>query len=145
MPPNKIERIIKRLNDEIENLMCQGVTDFISGGCFGFDPIAASLIVAKKKAGCNIKLIFALSYRNQYERWNENQKHLYHSLLKEADEVQYVSDEYNDGCMKKRNYHMVDCSAYCVCALLNTKARSGTGQTVRYAQRKGVCIINITE
>ena len=94
---------------------------------------------------CDIRLIFALPYRNQDERWNENQKRQYHSLLEEADEIRYASDGYSDGCMKKRNYYMVDCSAYCVCALLDTKTRSGTGQTVRYAQKKGLYVINIAE
>lgn len=145
LPPDKIKRIIKRLNDEIENLIRQGITDFMSGGGLGFDLIAASLIVAKKEMGCNIRLIFALPCHNQDEYWDENQKRLYQSLLEEADEIRYVSDEYSDGCMKKRNYYMVDCSAYCVCAFLNTKTRSGTGQTVRYAQRKGVRVINIAK
>jgi len=53
---NKIEYIIKRLSDEIENLIRQGVTDFISGGALGFDQIAASLVVAKKEMGADHSL-----------------------------------------------------------------------------------------
>jgi uncharacterized phage-like protein YoqJ len=141
LPQDKIEKIVLNLNREIENLIAQGVTDFISGGALGFDQVAASLIIAKKEMGQRIRLIFALPCKNQDELWTDEQKRLYHGILAEADEVIYVSEEYTNGCMKKRNHYMVDHSAYCVCALLY--AMSGTGQTVRYARRKGLRINNI--
>ena len=140
LPQSKIESIIKRLDQEIDYLISQGVTDFISGGALGFDQIAASLIVAKKELGRDIRLIFALPCKNQDEKWSTAQRQLYHNLLAEADEIIYVSEEYKEGCMKKRNRYMVDSSAYCICALLNPW--SGTGQTVRYARQKGLWVIN---
>ncbi|MCD7948112.1 MAG: hypothetical protein LUG13_07460 [Oscillospiraceae bacterium] len=51
LPADKIERMIVNLDKEIDNLIAQGVTDFISGGAVGFDQIAASLVVAKKRNG----------------------------------------------------------------------------------------------
>lgn len=143
LPQDRIERIIMRLNDEVERLILSGVTDFISGGALGFDQIAASLIIAKKNAGYDIRLIFALPCRNQEEHWDDRQKCLYHDLLNEADEIRYVSEEYTADCMKKRNYHMVEQSSYCICAFLY--ARSGTGQDVRHAHKKGVFVINVAE
>ena len=119
------------------------MTDFISGGALGFDQIAASLIIAKKEIGKNIRLIFALPCKNQDEKWNEKQKKLYQELLPEADEVIYISEEYNDFCMRKRNNYMVEHSAYCICALLQEK--SGTGQTVRYAKKKNLQVINVAK
>lgn len=100
LPKDKIEQIVIRLNQEVDNLISQGVTDFISGGALGFDQIAASLIVAKKEMGHNVRLIFALPCKNQDELWSAEQKRLYHSLLGEADEIIYVSEEYTDGCIK---------------------------------------------
>lgn len=102
LPREKIEQIIKTLDHEMENLINQGVINFISGGALGFDQIAASLIVAKKEMGKDIRLIFALPCRNQDGFWNTEQKKLYRNLLTEADELLYVSEEYTDGCMKKR-------------------------------------------
>ena len=61
----KLEKIIKRLNDEVEKLIENGVTTFISGGAIGFDQISASLIISKKQQGADIKLTFALPCRNQ--------------------------------------------------------------------------------
>lgn len=141
LPLGKIESIVIRLNHEIDTLISQGVTDFISGGAIGFDQIAASLIIAKKEMGRDIRLIFALPCSNQDERWSKEQKKLYRGLLAEADEIVYISEEYTDDCMKKRNKHMVDRSAYCICAL--SYPRSGTGQTVRYARQKGIRVINV--
>lgn len=91
LPVGKIEQIVERLNYEIDDLISHGVTDFISGGALGFDQIAASLIIAKKEMGQKIRLIFALSCRNQDERWNDKQKKLYRSLLTEANNVVYIS------------------------------------------------------
>ena len=143
LPANKIEKILMNLDREIDNFIAQGVTDFISGGAVGFDVIAASLIVAKKEMGRNIRLIFALPCKNQDANWDEKQKALYRDLLNEADEVIYVSEEYSPFCMKRRNQYMVEHSAYCICALLHEK--SGTGQTVRLARKKGLKIINVVD
>ena len=117
--------IAKRLNDEIDRLIDEGITNFISGGALGFDHIAATMIIVKKEQGADVKLIFALPCRNQDEKWTDRQKNLYNSLLSEADEIHYVSEEYTPDCMKERNYYMVDNSAYCICALV--KDNSGTG------------------
>ena len=141
LSPKKIEKIVKRLNDEVDKLIQKGVTDFISGGAVGFDHICASMILTKKQQGANIRLIFALPCRNQDEKWNDRQKQLYRSMLDEADEIIYVSDEYTPDCMKERNFFMVDNSAYCICALV--RDISGTGQTVRYAKEKGLEVINL--
>ena len=143
LPRYKTEEIIVRLDFEIEKLINQGVTEFISGGALGFDQIAASLIVAKKELGANIRLAFALPCRNQDEKWTSDQRRLYHSLLSEADDVRYISEKFSADCMRKRNFYMVDNARYCICALLHET--SGTAQTVRYAQRKGLKVINVAK
>lgn len=141
LPKDRMRPILIRLNQEVDNLISQGVTDFISGGALGFDQIAASLIVAKKEMGHDIRLIFALPCRNQEELWNAEKKQLYHNLLAEADEIIYVSEEYADGCMKMRNRYMVDRAAYCICAQIYPTG--GTAQTVKYARRNSIIIRNV--
>lgn len=143
LPKSKIESIVKRLDHEIENLIDQGVRDFISGGALGFDQIAASMIVAKKEMGRDVRLIFALPCRKQGECWSDGQTMLYRSLLTEADEVIYVSEDYFDGCMEKRNRYIVERSRYCICGLMYS--RSGTGQTVRFANEQGLRVINVAK
>lgn len=140
LPADKIEYIVKRLDNEIDILINQGVTEFISGGAVGFDLIAASLVAAKKEMGQDIKLIFALPCKNQDANWGDKNKKLYRNLLNDADEIVYVSEEYHKMCMEQRNQYMVLHSAHCICALL--RERSGTGQTVRMARREGLNVVN---
>ena len=49
----KIESIIKRLHEKIDQLIKNGVTTFISGGAIGFDIICASMIISKKQQGAD--------------------------------------------------------------------------------------------
>lgn len=142
LPNNRLASIIKHLEDAVSTLIGQGVTDFISGGALGFDQLAAMLVVAKRERGHNVRLILALPCKNQDDFWAEEQKELYRYLLDKADEIIYVSEKYSDGCMKKRNYYMVDRSAYCICAWLHPLG--GTAQTVAYARQKRIKVINIT-
>ena len=100
-------------------------------------------MIIKKEMEKSVRLIFALPCPNHEAKWTENEKQLLHSLLAEADEVVYVSDEYSDICMKLRNEYMVNRSAYCVCALLHQ--RSGTSQTVNFARKRGLNIINVAD
>ncbi len=143
LPQKKIQPICIRLNEEIEKLIEAGVDTFISGGALGFDQMAGALIASIKEMGTrpNIKLIMVLPCRDQEKLWTDKQKEEYGYLLESADEVVYISEQYIHDCMKKRNYYMVEHSAFCICALL--KNNSGTGQTVRYAESKNLNIINV--
>ena len=67
---------------------------------------------------------------------------LYNKILKHANYVDMPERTYFDGCMKIRNYKMVDASSY-VIAYYSGQFKSGTGQTVRYAERCGLEIINL--
>ena len=69
-------------------------------------------------------------------------KHTYAKILKKADFVDMPDVPYYDGCMKERNYKMVDSSAYCIC-YLTSNYRSGTAQTHRYATKHGLKIFNV--
>lgn len=142
LPQNKIADITNRLNIEIDNLISKGVMSFISGGALGFDQLASAQIIEKRES-CNIRLVLALPCKNQDILSTDIQKRLYRSLLAEADEIVYVSDKYDDGCMKRRNFYMAEQSACCICSLLDSK--SGTGQTVNYSQKIGIHIINVVE
>jgi len=73
----------------------------------------------------------------------DEQRRLYHNILVEADEVIYVSEEYTNSCMKKRNRYMVDHSAYCICARLYPFSQ--TDQTVKYARQKKLKVINLAD
>ena len=77
LPAKKIDTIVFNLNKEIERLIKEGVTTFLSGGALGFDQIAASLIATKKEMGYNIRLVMALPCRGQDDLWTAKEKQLY--------------------------------------------------------------------
>lgn len=141
LPPNQINRIKEQFDQVVDSLIKKGFTSFISGGALGFDQLAAAWILDRKKQGQNIQLCLALPCRHQDDFWNTEQKNVYHCLVQGCDRLIYLADDYFDGCMKQRNQFMVDHACCCICAWLYP--RSGTGQTVRYAQRKGLRIFNV--
>ena len=66
---------------------------------------------------------------------------IYENIKSKCDKYVYTSKYYYDGCMFKRNKHLVDNSKYCICYL--TKKTGGTAFTVNYAFEKGLVIYNI--
>lgn len=68
----------------------------------------------------------------------------YDRILLMADSTEYISEKYYYGCMKARNARLVELADCCVCYYDNKKSASGTGQTVRMAERKNICIIKDT-
>lgn len=75
--------------------------------------------------------------------WSYEEKGLFEYILGHADEAFYVSENYYRGCMHKRNRYMVDNSAYCICYC--TELKGGTHYTMKYAQSRGLEVVNIAE
>ncbi|MBO5287666.1 MAG: DUF1273 family protein [Clostridia bacterium] len=119
----------------------KNVTTFIAGGALGFDTIVAKEILKLKGELPHIQLHIYAPCKNQDARWSFAQKLEYKSILKKADFVDIPECDYYEGCMKSRNFKMVDSSAFLVAYLNNM--RSGTGQTYSYAKRCGLTIFNL--
>lgn len=130
------------LKNAIENLIQRGVKIFIAGGALGFDTEAALEVLRQKKAGADVELHIYVPCTDQASRFSFREKWLYKKILKHADYVDMPNEAYFNGCMKIRNYKMVDASSY-VIAYYTGEFKSGTGQTVRYAQKCGLEIINL--
>ena len=132
----------KKLEATVKKLIASGCDTFICGGALGFDTVAENLILKLKKEYPEIKLCLYLPCNNQDARWSAKEKAEYKRILESADYVDMPPAPYYDGCMRERNYKMVDDSSVCVC-YLNSDMRSGTAQTVRYAERMGLSVINV--
>ena len=104
---------------QIKLLADSGVTDWLSGMALGVDLWCA-----------------------QEVKWPKAEQEQYHSILKRADEVVYVSRDYHPDCMLERNRYMVD-RASILLAVYNGTYRSGTAMTVRYAKEQGTKIMII--
>lgn len=130
----QFQKLKSVLSTEILRLIAQEkVTHFISGMAIGVDTICAEIIL-NLKSEYGITLECAIPCRNQNAKWNELQKATYEQILRQADIITYLQDDYSRGCMQKRNKYMVDKSLYII-AVWNGK-KSGTKNTVTYAQKK---------
>ena len=122
---------------QIKLLAERGVTDFLSGMARGVDLWAAEIVLGLKKKNTVLRLHCILPCEGQEVKWPAAERERYHSILKQADEVVYVSRAYHSDCMLERNRYMVD-RASILLAVYNGAYRSGTGMTVRYAQKLGL-------
>lgn len=141
--PQDIEAVYKTTKEVTSMLASKGVKYFGTGGALGFDTIAAQAVLAIKDTHPEIKLILVLPCENQTKYWKQTDIDVYNDILAKADKVKYLSKTYYDGCMQKRNRHLVDCSSYCVCYF--KEHTGGTAYTVSYAKSKNLKIININK
>ena len=128
--------LVARLDNAIRKCLELGIYEFENG--------AALRVVRMRQFHPEIKLRLMIPCRDQCRYWSSDQLQTYKRLLGYADEVIYLSDSYYNGCMKARNYRMVDDSCACIC-YYNGHRHSGTAQTVSYARKKGLLILNCKE
>ena len=118
-----------------------GCRVFITGGALGFDTEAALAVLRLKARYPDAKWTLLLPCKNQDAKWSPVERELYRDLLSRADAVEYVSDNYTDGCMRERNLRLAEECDVMVAYLY--KDRSGASQTVRMAERLGKDVINV--
>lgn len=104
---------------------------------------AAEIVLAMREKNPALKLHCILPHEGQADKWSDSARERYHSILKRANSVTYVSREYYDGCMIDRNHQLVE-AAGLLLAVFNGVRRSGTGATVNYARKlkRGIVIIH---
>ena len=126
--------------DIVKDLIKRGYDTFLVGMALGFDTECFKILVEERKSA-DIRLIACVPCNSQSKFFNKRQREEYEFLLKQADGIIKVSDNYFDGCMMVRNCFMVDNSTVLV-AYLNYN-RGGTYRTVKYAAENGVEIIYV--
>ena len=143
------ETLSARLYALLERLVTeQKITDFYTGGAVGWDALAALTVLKLRESYSEVKLHLVLPcpFEEQSAKWNEAQKTEYQHILGLVDSVEQVSDRYYNSCMKARNARLVELATdYCICYWNPKHYRSGTGQTVRMAQKKSIEVINLFE
>lgn len=122
------------LTAQIKALADRGVTDFLSGMAQGADLWCSEIVLDLKKENPALMLHCILPCKGQASKWTASAQKRYYSILAQADEVVYVRQEYSRDCMLERNRYLVDHSSFLL-AVYNGTQRSGTGATVRHAQR----------
>ncbi len=134
-------KVMSGLLETCEDLIAKGFDTFISGGARGFDLLAAEAILTLKKTHPHIRLVMALPCKNQTQGWGKADKERYENVLSLCNQIEYISENYFEGCMQIRNRFMINNSSICVAYLKN--ARGGTYSTVLYAKEQGIQVINL--
>lgn len=129
------------LYKEIFSVYSCGVKTFISGMAMGFDIIAAETVLRLRRAKPEVKLVCAIPFKNQAKDFPNDWKQRYFEILDAADDIIYVSEEYNRGAYFKRNKYMVDNSDIVITWF--DGRTGGTANTIDYAIRKGRSVINL--
>ena len=134
-------RAVKELEVSIRQAIDDGFSVFISGMAPRVDIWAAEIVLRlRDKENLPIKLIAANPHPNFIDRWPEWKKR-YTKIMEAADLTRDICDRYKRGVYQIRNEWMVDHSAR-VIAIWNGKP-SGTKNTVEYANRKNVPVVNV--
>ena len=126
----------------------QKITDFYTGGAVGWDALAALTVLKLRESYPEVKLHLVLPcpFEEQSAKWNEAQKEEHKHIASLADTKEFTSEHLVKNAMKIRNARLVElASDYCICYWNPKHYRSGTGQTVRMAQKKGIEVINLFE
>jgi len=77
--------------------------DFTHRNYILMDGVYYSFLYIKKDGYPNIRLILVLPCPDQDKYWGRHDKKVYNQILRKADKVVPLSDEYFDGCMLKVN------------------------------------------
>ncbi len=123
-----------RLQKEVERLIDEGYTHFISGMADGVDLDFADCVIQNRLSGKNIFLEAALPCPASSKTLNDGKQNRKSYILNHADLIYNVSGHYYSGCMQKRNQYMVD-RADLVLAIWNGEEKGGTWNTIKYAQK----------
>ena len=132
---------IKELEIAIRQAIDDGFNVFISGMAPGVDIWAAEIVLRlRDKEKLQIKLIAANPHPNFIDRWPKWSKR-YNAIIEAADLTRDICDSYKRGVYQIRNEWMVDHSTRVIAVWNGTP--SGTKNTVDYANRKNVPVVNV--
>ena len=139
-----VEKELKQaLRREVVRLIEEGgVTRFLSGGALGFDTLASETVLELVDAYPGIRLVVVRPCADQTRGWNLKDVERYALILRRASEVVTIAHTYYPGCMQERNRYLVDHADLCLCFLEDETG--GTAYTVRYAERAGIPVINLS-
>lgn len=141
------KRLKKRLHDQFILLYEQGVRRFLVGGALGVDMWSGEILLdlQKQPEYGDIELIIVLPHPGHDVRWDERSKKRMAFLRQHCAECVTIGTDTGLESYYKRNRYLVD-HADCLVAVYDNDrtVRSGTGQTVRYAehQKKPLILIH---
>ena len=139
-----LRAVLDRTEAHVRSLLQQGVTFFGVGGAVGYDTEAAKLLfrLRDREFPC-IRVILVYPFDGYKDRWTDEQRREADELETNYDKIVRISDVASKSAYLRRDRHLVDASAFCICFCCRT--RGGTAYTVRYAHEKQLKIFNTAD
>ena len=100
-------------------------------------------MLQKRNHNAALHLICAVPHPGFENKRSEYEKERYMHIIQNADYAATISDHYFRACYQRRNEFMVDHSNLVIAVWNGTP--SGTKNTIDYANRKGVKVVNVFE
>lgn len=143
IPKEILPQVQTAVEKAIFSLIERGVVFFGAGGAYGFDMLVEETVLRLKKQYPHIRLVLVLPCppEQQTLKWNNELRNKYYEIIKKADNIKILSQQYTSGCMLARDRHMVNNSAYLICYL--RERHGGTAYTVSYAEQQGIQILRL--
>lgn len=132
--PNLLQRAINYAYEK-------GCRRFVAGGALGFDTVAAREVLRFRISHPDVSLVLFLPCLDQDSGWSMSQKDAYEYILSNADEVKYISENYDKTCMKRRNQSMAEECDIMIAYV--SRDYSGSAQTMRMAVASGKEVYNL--
>jgi len=139
------KRLKRRLREQFMLLYEQGCRQFWVGGALGVDMWAGEILLRLKKQPeySDIQLHITLPFEGHDTAWEERSHRRMSSLIKHSTETVIVGQKETLPALnyRRRNEYMVDRAELLLAVYDNNRTiRSGTGMTVRLAEKKGLSI-----
>lgn len=139
LPSEPLQRVLKSiLLQEIQAAIRDGASTFYSGLATGIDLIAAETVIAQRLVHPHIRLIGVKPFAAQNQSLRGELHARCQAVEAAADTIICISPHYHRGCYRLRNQYMIDHSQ-CLIAVVSDM-HSGTGQTIRMAQKRGISL-----
>lgn len=131
----------RKLFDIVDALYAAGIRKFICGMAPGCDMYFCEAVMELRKEYDNIIIEAAIPCETQSQNWDESLRARYFDLIHRCDTETLLQRQYTKDCMIKRNIYMVDNSSVLVAVFDGTLG--GTMQTINYARKKGLEILEL--
>lgn len=134
----RCEQLKQKLFCEILRMTREGVSVFMSGMTRGADLWAAEAVlqIQNVKPSQKIELWAIIPYDRQSLAWNAKESARYQRILEQAARVEYISHDYYNGCLQKRNRYMIDHATHLLAVYDGQPGE--TASIIRYARKKGL-------
>ena len=132
----------RRIADAAEAAYKAGKRHYICGMAAGCDLYFCEAALKLREEKPDVTVEAAIPWDGQAASWSDDLKKRYYRLVEDCDYYTLVSERYTPDCLMQRNRYMVDSSTLLIAAYNGRPG--GTMNTMLYAMRQGVEIIEIT-